>query len=324
MNIKTIMAFAGVVLMGLVQASPASAAAAKTDIELTPVKLSEHAWYFHGESGMASAANKGYMSNAGFVVTKDEVVVFDALGTPALGEAMIAAIGRITPLPIKLVVVSHYHADHFYGLQAFKALGAEVWAHERATHYLNSPVATERLAIRQQDLYPWVNESTRMIAPDKLLSGGMKFSRGGVDFEIIDAHGSHADDDIMLMVRPDGVLFAGDLFFSGRVPFVGDANSAQWLVALDKMLDSKPAIVVPGHGTASSDPRPGMEMTKEYLRYLRAEMGRAVADMQTFDEAYEGTDWSRYQDMPAFEAANRINAYGVFLDMEAAALKGKK
>ena len=273
---------------------------------------------------MASAANKGYMSNAGFVVTKDEVVVFDALGSPALGEAMIAAIGRITPLPIKLVVVSHYHADHFYGLQAFKALGAEVWAHERATHYLNSPVATERLAIRQQDLYPWVNESTRMIAPDKLLSGGMKFSRGGVDFEIIDAHGSHADDDIMLMVRPDGVLFAGDLFFSGRVPFVGDANSAQWLLALDKMLDSKPAIVVPGHGTASSDPRPGMEMTKEYLRYLRAEMGRAVADMQTFDEAYEGTDWSRYQDMPAFEAANRINAYGVFLDMEGAALKGRK
>ena len=323
MNIKTMMAFVGIVLMGLVQAGPAHAAPAGTDIELTPVKLSEHAWYFHGESGMASAANKGYMSNAGFVVTKDEVVVFDALGSPALGEAMIAAIGRITPLPIKLVVISHYHADHFYGLQAFKALGAEVWAHERATHYLNSPVATERLAIRQQDLYPWVNESTRMIAPDKLLSGGMKFSRGGVDFEIIDAHGSHADDDIMLMVRPDGVLFAGDLFFSGRVPFVGDANSAQWLLALDKMLDSKPAIVVPGHGAASSDPRPGMEMTKEYLRYLRAEMGRAVADMQTFDEAYENTDWSRYQDMPAFEAANRINAYGVFLDMEAAALKGK-
>ncbi len=318
MNFKNIITFMGVLLMGLVQTATAA------EIELTPIKLSEHAWYFHGESGMASAANKGYMSNAGFVVTSDEVVVFDALGSPPLGEAMIAAIARITPLPIKLVVVSHYHADHFYGLQAFKALGAEIWAHENAAHYLNSPVANERLAQRQQDLYPWVNESTRLIAPDKLLSGGMKFSRGGLDFEIIDAHGSHAEDDIMLMVRPDGVLFAGDLFFSGRVPFVGDANSAQWLVALDKMLDSKPGIVVPGHGAASSDPRPGMEMTKEYLRYLRAEMGGAVADMETFDEAYEATDWSKYKDMPAFEAANRLNAYGVFIDMEAAALKGEK
>ena len=318
MNFKSIITFMGAVLMGLVQT------AAAAEIELTPIKLSEHAWYFHGESGMASAANKGYMSNAGFVVTSDEVVVFDALGSPPLGEAMIAAIARITPLPIKLVVVSHYHADHFYGLQAFKALGAQIWAHENAAHYLNSPVANERLAQRQQDLYPWVNESTRLIAPDKLLSGGMKFSRGGLDFEIIDAHGSHAEDDIMLMVRPDGVLFAGDLFFSGRVPFVGDANSAQWLVALDKMLDSKPGIVVPGHGAASSDPRPGMEMTKEYLRYLRAEMGGAVADMETFDEAYEATDWSKYKDMPAFEAANRLNAYGVFIDMEAAALKDEK
>ena len=129
--------------------------------------------------------------------------------------------------------------------------------------------------------------------------------RGGTVYDGSDTPGRVAD-----------VAIAGDLFFSGRVPFVGDANSAQWLLALDKMLDSKPAIVVPGHGTASSDPRPGMEMTKEYLRYLRAEMGRAVADMQTFDEAYENTDWSRYQDMPAFEAANRINAYGSYLTLE--------
>ena len=44
MNIKTMMAFVGIVLMGLVQAGPAHAAPAGTDIELTPVKLSEHAW----------------------------------------------------------------------------------------------------------------------------------------------------------------------------------------------------------------------------------------------------------------------------------------
>ena len=73
---------------------------------------------------MASAQNKGFMSNAGFVVTGDGVVVFDALGTPALGRAMLAAIRRITPQPVKRVIVSHYHADHFYGLAAFKDAGA--------------------------------------------------------------------------------------------------------------------------------------------------------------------------------------------------------
>jgi hypothetical protein len=45
-------------------------------------------------------------------------------------------------------------------------------------------------------------------------------------------------------------------------------------------------------------------------------MGHAVADMVPFDEAYAHTDWSRYARLPAFEPANRINAYGTYLLME--------
>ncbi len=70
---------------------------------LVPQQISPHGWFFQGEAGMASAQNKGFMSNAGFVVTDDGVVVFDALGTPALGRAMIAAIRKVTPQPIKRV-----------------------------------------------------------------------------------------------------------------------------------------------------------------------------------------------------------------------------
>ncbi|MDO9216156.1 MAG: hypothetical protein Q7U14_02730, partial [Lacisediminimonas sp.] len=61
---------------------PAALAAAPPEIQLAPVKLTERVYYFRGDSGMASAANKGFMSNAGFVITNDGVVVFDALGTP--------------------------------------------------------------------------------------------------------------------------------------------------------------------------------------------------------------------------------------------------
>ena len=115
------------------------AAAAPADIVLVPRQVSPHGWFFEGEAGMASVANKGFMSNAGFVVTSDGVVVFDALGTPALGEAMVKAIRTVTRQPIRRVIVSHYHADHFYGLQALKAAGAEVWAHRGAHAYIDSP-----------------------------------------------------------------------------------------------------------------------------------------------------------------------------------------
>jgi hypothetical protein len=49
------------------------------EVQLKPQRVSSHCWFFQGESGVASLANKGYMSNAGFVVTGDGVVVFDAL-----------------------------------------------------------------------------------------------------------------------------------------------------------------------------------------------------------------------------------------------------
>jgi hypothetical protein len=50
-------------------------------------------------------------------------------------------------------------------------------------------------------------------------------------------------------------------------------------------------------------------------------MGKAVRDLTPFDEAYAAVDWSRYAKVPAFEAANRINAYGTYLRMEQEALK---
>jgi len=50
-------------------------------------------------------------------------------------------------------------------------------------------------------------------------------------------------------------------------------------------------------------------------------MGKAVEDLSPFDEAYAATDWSRFAKLPAFDAANRINAYGTYLLMERELLK---
>ena len=120
------------------------------------------------------------------------------------------------------------------------------------------------------------------------------------------------------------ILFAGDLLFAGRVPFVGNADSRGWLNALDKMIARRPAIVVPGHGPVSRDVERDLVTTRDYLVYLRDTMGRAVADLESFDDAYAKTDWSRFAKLPAFEQANRINAYGTYIRMEQEALRGGK
>lgn len=307
-------------LLALTSVMFSSVGAAASDITLDPVQVGPHSYYFAGDSAMASAANKGFMSNAGFVVTDDGVIVFDALGTPALGAAMLDAIATVTDQPIKRVIISHYHADHFYGLQAFKDAGIEIWAHTKGQGYLNSEIAQERLEQRRQDLAPWVDENTKLIGADRWLDfadgGTMSFDLGGVSFQVIDVSGAHSPEDIMMFVENDKVLFAGDLYFTGRVPFVGDADSKAWLKALDSMLDVKPEVVVPGHGAMSTNTEQDMALTRDYLVYMRQEMGAAVDEMMDFEEAYANTDWSQFEDYPAFDDANRINAYGQFLQME--------
>lgn len=216
--------FIGLLVLGLAQKSFAS-----SDLTLEPIQVSPHVYYFGGEASMASAANKGFMSNAGFVVTPDGVVAFDALGTPPLGAAMIKAIGKVTDQPIKRVIVSHYHADHIYGLQEFHKVGAEIIAHTNGQAYLGSEEAQQRLAQRRAALAPWVDENTRVMAADRWLDfkdgKTVPFEMGGMKFQIIDVSGAHSDEDIMLYVEDDDVLFSGDLFFTGRIPFVGNADS---------------------------------------------------------------------------------------------------
>ena len=72
-------------------------------------------YYVIGLSGVPDAENEGHTSNAGFVVTNAGVVVFDALGTPALGYRLLQRIREVTYQPIVRIVVRHYHADHVYG-----------------------------------------------------------------------------------------------------------------------------------------------------------------------------------------------------------------
>lgn len=298
----------------------ALAGAAEATVDVRAERVGAHSWYVQGLPGAASTANQGFMSNAGFVVTKEGVVVFDALGTPALARQLIAEIRKRTPLPIRRVIVSHWHADHYYGLREFKAAGAEIWAHAAARPVLGSAAAAERLAQRRASLAPWLGDDFQVAAPDLWLSGDTDFSLGGLTFRVRHVGPAHSPEDLALFVDNDGVLFSGDLVFKGRVPFVGEADSRAWLAALDRLLALKPRLMVPGHGAASRAPQNDLALTRDYLIDLRAKMGRAVADFVPFDAAFAAADWSRWSALPAYAEAHRRNAYNTYLLMEREAL----
>ncbi len=248
-------------------------------------------------------------------------------GFAALAAKFIKKLESASGERVKWVVISHYHADHFYGLQNSLAPGVEVIAHPKAIEVFNSDNTPRRLEQRKQDLFPWINEQTRLIAPTRQakVSGAQteRLQLGRYHFTLLDGRSGHAEDDLMMRVDELGVLFTGDLFFTGRLPFVGNSDPKDWLRAIENMMQQMPKVAIPGHGPVSHSPDKDIAMTQKYLNFLSESMAKAVAEMQTFEEAYAATDWSAFRDLPAFEAANKLNAYGAFVNAEKDALKSK-
>lgn len=295
-------------------AAAANAQPAARKVE--PQQVSPSAWLVQGDAALGSSANRNFISNAGFVVTPAGVVVIDALGSPQLARELLEAIARVTPQPVTHVVVTHYHADHIYGLQEFRRRGAKIVAHRAALEYIHSDTAASRLQASRAELGPWIDARTELVTPDQWLDGPGELLVGGTRLVLQPVGPAHTPEDLVVFLPAERVLFAGDLVFRGRIPFVGQADSRQWIAALDTLLKMDPLVVVPGHGALSTSARADMELTRDYLAFLREAMGAAARDMEPFEEAYARTDWSRFEQLPLFRAANRMNAYNTYLLME--------
>jgi glyoxylase-like metal-dependent hydrolase (beta-lactamase superfamily II) len=290
-------------------------------VRMEAVMVAPDTYFVQGEAALGSAANQNFISNAAFVVADGGVLVVDALGSPPLAEQLLAQIRRVTRLPVRYVVVTHCHADHIYGLQVLKAAGAEIVGHAGCRDYLASDTARLRLQASREELFPWIDEHTRLVPPDVWMGEGglgeeLTLRIGRSEFLVRHAGPSHTPEDLVVLARDSGVLFAGDIVFRGRVPFVGQADSRQWIGALDRLLQLHPTLLVPGHGPVSPQPAEDLALTRDYLAYLRQAMGEAAANLEPFDEAYARTDWSRYAGLPLFKVANRMNAYNTYLLME--------
>lgn len=285
------------------------------EVDMALIKVSDHVYYVQGKAGVATD-NAGFISNAAAIIGDRGVTLVDSLGSPSLAARFLQEIRKITDKPIQRVITTHYHADHIYGLQVFKDLGAEIVAPAGYHEYLDSPLAGQRLEERRVSLYPWVNEDTRLVRPDRVIDRNTTLRQDGLELRLSYLGAAHSDGDLSVLVLPDRVLISGDIIFEGRVPFTGGADTRHWLEVLEGLDKSNLLALIPGHGPAAADPRAEVRLTLEYLRYTREKMAAGVEEMLPFAEVYESTDWGRFEHLPAFEATHRRNAYGVYLSLE--------
>jgi hypothetical protein len=272
-------------------------------------------WMVQGESALGSPANRNFISNAAFVVTPDGVVVIDALGSPALARNC----SRPSPHHAAAGAARHRHAlprrPHLRpaGLQG---LGAEIIAHA-GRPYLHSDTA--RCACRPA-ARNWRPGSTRTRGWCRPTAGSTPRALHARRRRVPAAAGrpgAHAGRPGGLRCRARACCSPATWSSAAASPSsarpTAGAGSRRWTGCSA----STPQLIVPGHGPVSTH-RAGRPEAHARLPRTCADHGRGGAQPRALRGGLPKADWSRFEHLPLFRAANRINAYNTYLLMEQA------
>lgn len=292
-------------------------------------KIAADTYFLYGNIAEVDDKNRGFNGNAGFVVTREGVVVIDSLGSPKLGKRLIATIRKVSKLPIKYLIITHNHPDHSYGAAAFKKLPRiKIIGHEGTLKYLDSENFQGSVAFRRKLIGPDM-KGFKGVVPD-ILVGGKRFSHytftlGGKTFAIYNTGQHHSFGDLVVHQVEDRNLWISDLAFNNRSTFIGDGHSGEVIEATDWLRKSFPDIrlMIPGHGSVQTPPFAMVEKTYNYVKRLRDEMRSAVEAGQYLATAVQSSDFEDWHDTPLYHENHKKNANFVYLEMEQESFFGK-
>lgn len=226
--------------------------------------------------------NKGWNSNSAFVVTPEGVLVFDTGSSAIIGKALRRTIATVTDKPVKWVINSHGHGDHWLGNVSVADKGAEIIS----TDKVKARIEKEGMdwADRLKRMTKGVTGDTEPMAPNKIINGKSSRDFGGIKVELIPSGSSHSPGDVLAWLPQQKVLLSGDVVYTDRLPSVFESNMQQWIKFLGELENLKPAIVVPGHGEVGN--LSDITFMKNYLKdfwqvmYKGYEAGKSDFEMR--------------------------------------------
>jgi glyoxylase-like metal-dependent hydrolase (beta-lactamase superfamily II) len=188
--------------------------------------------------------------NSGVIVGPDGVVVVDAQATPAMAREVQARIATVTPLPVRQVVLSHYHAVRVLGASGYPAHSI-----------ICSDVTRDMIAERgQQDMDSEIGRFPRLFRgrdgipgltwPTHTFHGRMTLWLGEREAQVIHIGRAHTAGDTVVWLPKEKVLFAGDTVEFGATPYCGDAHFTDWPATIRRLRDLGAEKMVPGRGRA--------------------------------------------------------------------------
>ena len=258
-------------------ASQADLAEKKTSF----IKLSDNAYAYTAEGD----------PNSGVIIGDDSVMVIDTTATPAMAQALIKHIRSVTSLPIKYVVLSHYHAVRVLGASAYFKEGAQQIIASRGTHEL----IVERGA---QDMQSEIERFPRLFAgvetvpgltwPTMVFEKEMTIFMGKLEVKLMHIGMGHTKGDTIAWIPSQKICFSGDLVEYEAAAYTGDAQLEEWPATLEALRDLGAEKLIPGRGPALLNPKQvnaGIDYTKDFVTTLLQSAKEAVAAGHSLREA---------------------------------------
>ncbi|MGH9564651.1 MAG: MBL fold metallo-hydrolase [Candidatus Angelobacter sp.] len=212
-------------------------------------------------------------SNAGFIVGANGVLVVDTFTNVASANELLAEIRKVTNLPIRFVVNTHYHLDHTGGNAAFSDSGAVILAQRN----LRGWERTENLKFFGPNPKPEDKARVEsLVLPDMVYWKAVDIYLGARLVQVRYMLG-HTGGDSVLIVPDANVVFTGDLVWGKHLPNLIDATTDAWIKSLDELLAEHPAATfVSGHGDVAT--AQDVRDFRDYLTTLREDVAKAQAE----------------------------------------------
>lgn len=172
--------------------------------------------------------------NAGIIIGDNGVLVIDPFHNEALGNLLLSEVKKLTDLPIKYVVNTHFHFDHTGGNKAIKTQAIPI---------------VGRGTIREDMLAKNLQYDPNPTPPDLVVTDDSKIWLGEREIQLKAVEGHSGGTDIIAYIPDAKVLFTGDILFNQKFPFIADGNIKKWQRTLFSLRRKyRDTTFVPGHG----------------------------------------------------------------------------
>jgi glyoxylase-like metal-dependent hydrolase (beta-lactamase superfamily II) len=216
---------------------------------------------------------ESFGGNIGVLAGDEGVLLVDA-EWPELHDKVLAAVGHISPKPVRYAINTHWHWDHVGGDGLFGKAGAVIFSSEQTRRY----IVKEQAATRSGDAgTPYAQDPAAI--PVVTIKDGVKFRLAGQTVQVIHVPPAHTDGDLIVRFVEADIIQTGDTFFHGFYPDIDQPHGGtiDGMIAfydtLYKMCGPKTRII-PGHGPVAN-----REDVREYqgmLREVRKRVAKAV------------------------------------------------